>query len=333
MSVYDMCGNYYLATSSLASGVGVLKEKYAPYQNSEGALDKEGDWSLPEDMRFWESYELKDANVLPAPARRDADGNYVYRPEGAEAIKGELLKGRAVGISFLADQSRPVQTPEEMRASMEKNLAGNISVSAAEKAAYIDARVGATDLESLSKAELEDLVRLRCRLNGLDEDLYDMDALKPDELIRIFRSDYFSKPYDELVKLEEEAAEQVPYMSFVGGDPVIYAQYTYEAKAGNHAVCVVGWDDTFPASSFREGYQPPADGCWRASPRPSPTRATIGLTCRRTWSCPRDRPSASPYSSGYPARMAQNTRWSTPQASAKRPRRPTRRCTPAKARS
>lgn len=261
-SVYDMGGNYYLATSSLASGVGVLKEKYAPYQNSEGTLDTKGDWSLPEDMRFWVSYELKDANVLPAPAGRDADGNYVYRPEGTEAIKGELLKGRAVGISFLADKSRPEQTQEEKRASMEKSLAGDTSITEAEKAAYIDARIGATDLESLSKEELEDLVRVRCKLNGLDENLYDVDTLKPDELIRIFRSAYFSEPYDVLVKKEEEAAGKPPYMSFVGEDPVTYAQYTYEAKAGSHAVCVVGWDDTFPASSFREGYQPPADGAW-----------------------------------------------------------------------
>lgn len=261
-SVYDMGGNYYLATSSLAAGIGILKEKYAPYQNSEGTLDKTGDWSLPEDMRFGASYELKDANVLPAPAGRDADGNYVYRPEGTEAIKSELLKGRAVGISFLADQSQPIQTPEELRASIKKSLSDNTNVTAEEKVAYIDARIGETNLESLSKEELEELVRLRCRVNQMDENLYDMDVLKPGDLIRIFRSSYFSKPYDELVKMEDEEAGRVPYMSFIGEDPVTYAQYTYNAKAANHCVCVVGWDDDFPASSFREGYQPPTDGAW-----------------------------------------------------------------------
>ncbi len=261
-SVYDMGGNYYLATSSLASGIGILKEKYAPYKNSEGTLDKEGDWSLPEDLRFGASYELKDANVLPSPAGRDADGNYIYRPEGTEAIKSELLKGRAVGISFLADQSRPVQTPEELRASMEKSLGDNTNITEEEKVAYIDARVGATDLESLSKEELERLVRLRCRLNEIDESLYDMDALKPDDLIRVFRSSYFTLPFDELVKMEDEEAGRVPYMSFIGEAPVTYAQYTYNVGNGNHAACIVGWDDTFQASSFREGYQPPADGVW-----------------------------------------------------------------------
>ena len=261
-SIYNMGGDFYLATSSFASGVGILKEKYAPYQNSEGALDKTGDWSLPEEMRFWTSFELKDANVLPTPAKYDANGTYSYRPEGTYAIKSELLEGRAVGIGFRADQSMPEQTPEELRAQLEATLADADNITEEEKAAYIDARAGATDLRSLPKEELEELVRLRCRINDLPEDLYDVGAMDSEQLIRIFSSRFFSMPYDQLVKQEDEAAESEPYMCFVGEDPVIYAHYTYESKLPTHAVCIVGWDDTFPAGSFREGYQPPADGAW-----------------------------------------------------------------------
>jgi hypothetical protein len=44
---------------------------------------------------------------------------------------------------------------------------------------------------------------------------------------------------------------------------VVYAQYTYTTNVANHAVCVVGWDDAFPASAFGEDHeQPPADGAW-----------------------------------------------------------------------
>ncbi len=261
-SVYDMGGNFYMATSSFASGEGILKEKYAPYQNSDGTRDKAGDWSLPEEMRFWTSFELKDANVLPTPAKYDGDGAYNYRPEGTYAIKSELLKGRAVGIAFRSDQSMPELTPEELRAQLEAALADAGNITEEEKAAYINARAGVTDLRSLPKEELEGLVRLRCRINDLPEDLYDVGAMDAEQLIRIFSSLFFSKPYDQLAKLEDEAADSKPYMSFVGEDPVIYAQYTYEPKTANHAVCIVGWDDTFPASSFREGYQPPADGVW-----------------------------------------------------------------------
>ena len=67
-------GNYFLSSASLASGIGILKEKYAPYVNSEGNAEKSGDWSLPEEDRFAVSFELKDANMLPSPSSFDADG-------------------------------------------------------------------------------------------------------------------------------------------------------------------------------------------------------------------------------------------------------------------
>ena len=41
-----------------------------------------------------------------------------------------------------------------------------------------------------------------------------------------------------------------------------YAHYTYEDKGTNHMICIVGWDDEYPASSFLDGHQPPADGAW-----------------------------------------------------------------------
>ena len=122
-------GNYFLSSASLASGIGILKEKYAPYVNSEGNAEKSGDWSLPEEDRFAVSFELKNANMLPSPASFDAEGSYVYRPEATEAIKSELLAGRAVGISFKADKSMPEKTPEEKREMLEKDLADVTQIS------------------------------------------------------------------------------------------------------------------------------------------------------------------------------------------------------------
>ena len=44
---------------------------------------------------------------------------------------------------------------------------------------------------------------------------------------------------------------------------MIYAQYGHDVDDANHAVTIVGWDDTLPASIFEtEGKQPPADGGW-----------------------------------------------------------------------
>ncbi len=45
-------------------------------------------------------------------------------------------------------------------------------------------------------------------------------------------------------------------------DPA-YASYYYDGEPNvNHAVCIVGWDDGFPRTSFLAGNQPSEDGAW-----------------------------------------------------------------------
>ncbi|MBQ4511913.1 MAG: hypothetical protein II969_02895 [Anaerolineaceae bacterium] len=258
-ALYNFGGNYAISTTSLSTGIGIVKESIAPYENSEGKQDINGDWTLPEDMRFTENFELKNANILPSPATIDKDGNYVYNPAGTEAIKSELLAGRAVGINFHADQSMPEQTVEEKRETLQKGLADFTGISDEEKNYYIDVRAGAISTDDLSTEELQNLVTTRCKINNLAEDLYDFTSLDHDQLVRILMSRYFSLPYEEIV--ENENLDKT-YMTFVGTDPVIYAQYTYEPQKSNHAVTVVGWDDSFPASNFPEDRRPQGDGVW-----------------------------------------------------------------------
>ena len=226
---YNTGGTYSLATSSLASGIGVVRESVAPYQNSDGKLEEEGDWSLPEDLRFSQSFEIKDANVLPDPASQDENYEYAYRPEATEMIKTELMSGRAVAVSILADQS----TPEDM------------------------AR------ERMTVDELRKELQDQCVEFEFDIDLYDVYSMDRDQLMQVLNSPNFGLPYDELVEAdEEEDNEYRRYLNFSGTDPVIYSQYTYDLKGTNHCVTIVGWDDTFPKERFTEGHQPPADGAW-----------------------------------------------------------------------
>lgn len=255
---YDLGGTYMQATTSLASGVGIVREDAAPYQNAEGTLDKEGDWSLPESLRFAVSLELEDANVLPSPAEQDADGNYVYQPAGTEAIKSELLKGRAVGISFYADQSRPKPSPEDLRESLMESVKDNADLSEEEKAFYIDVRCGDIDAKTLTDEQLRDLILLRCRLNEMPEDTYPLDDLTREDLLLLVNAMYFGNPIEVVQALEGQPA----YLVYSGDDPVVCAQYTYESERANHAVCVVGWDDDFPAEHFPEEHRPPANGAW-----------------------------------------------------------------------
>lgn len=251
-------GNYFLSAAPLASGVGILKEKYAPYTNSEGNTEKAGDWSIQEEKRFGVSYELKSLNILPSPSSKDSQGNPVYRPAATEAIKTELLAGRAVGIAFLADQSRPDLTKEEKRAGLEESLKGITAVPEEEKAYYIDVRVGDIDTADLSAEDLRGLVSLRLRLNDMPEDTYDLAAFEHDQLAMILMSPMFGAGYEDILNYENKDQ----YMTFVGSDPVVFAQYTYKPGNANHDVTVVGWDDSFSAENWPEGRRPPADGAW-----------------------------------------------------------------------
>lgn len=226
---YNLGGWFSNSTSALSSGIGVLKEDLAPYKNAEGTLDSDGDWSLPEELRFTQSFELKDGNQLLCPAGRDEDGNYQYRPEATEMIKSELMNGRVVGIAYFADSSMPEEA----------------------------------EIENLAIDDLRSYVQQMCTENGYDKNLYDTANLDRDTLLQIIFSENFGQPLEKLLELDEEAGNiHERYMKFTGTDPVIFAQYTDTPKDSNHIVAIVGWDDTFPASNFREGHQPPADGAW-----------------------------------------------------------------------
>ncbi|MBR0400817.1 MAG: hypothetical protein IJH95_08425 [Mogibacterium sp.] len=41
-----------------------------------------------------------------------------------------------------------------------------------------------------------------------------------------------------------------------------WAHYTYDNARVNHGVCIIGWDDDYPAANFNKYHQPPADGAW-----------------------------------------------------------------------
>lgn len=101
--------------------------------------------------------------MLPSPAVHDADKNYTYRPEGTEAIKTELLAGRAVGISFKADQSMPTMTKEEMKAALEETLK-DAEADEAQKARYIDVRAGFIVIDSVTVEELKEMILFRMKL-------------------------------------------------------------------------------------------------------------------------------------------------------------------------
>ena len=127
--VFNQGGFPYTATSVFSSGIGPVSETTAPYRNDEqiaygqGGVNytdltdlsklywwsTSGTWSLPEEDRFVQALELEESSILPAPATTNDAGAYAYNEEGTEAIKREIMEGRAVEIGFAADTSRPGQ--------------------------------------------------------------------------------------------------------------------------------------------------------------------------------------------------------------------------------
>ena len=124
------------ATSVFSSGIGPVEESDDPlleYRGiDENGLDASGnynstkkynenrgfyyysdedDWTLGEDLRFVQDYELEESNMLPNPAGTDENGEYQYDENATNVIKSELQAGRAVSVAFCADTSRPTDDP------------------------------------------------------------------------------------------------------------------------------------------------------------------------------------------------------------------------------
>ena len=259
-------GNNILALSTLANGSGVVAEKYASYSNNEGTADSEGDWSLPEIMRYAVSVELKDANLLPAPASvgENEEDNYVYHSAGTEAIKSELMAGRAVAVSIRADVftpgQEPMKTPEEKRTEMLAYLKGRDGATEEEKARFADIWSGSVSVSAVPDDELRDMIRIRARLFDIAEDCYDLSLYNHTQLLRILKSSGFGGPIENVLA----ERNQDSYTVQVSSDPLTLAQYAYEPVMSTHMVTVVGWDDTFAAENWPEDRRPPADGAWIA---------------------------------------------------------------------
>ena len=267
-ALYNFGGNYALATSMLASGVGVVTESAVPYTNAEGGLDLGGSWSLPEEERFGQSFELCDANILPAPANYKENGGYAYRESATEMIKSELLSGKAVGINFYADASRPELSYDEKRTLFMQRVAEFKDISEEDKMLRFDVRNGYKTMEELTDEEAKRVVELGCILNSRPM-IYDFNTLTREQINRLGVTNYVGLPYEEVVKKEELDAQnpkkpEPVYMNFVKEEDgsTTYAQYTYNEEKPNHCVTVVGWDDTIPADKFLADHQPPGPGAW-----------------------------------------------------------------------
>ena len=117
------------------------------------------------------------------------------------------------------------------------------------------------DPETLPDELLRKLVQFRCTFNGIEEGTYAISDLSHEDLALLSKTPMIGTAPEEIRRQQAEAEEK-RVLFFIGEDPVIWAQYSDQTVIPNHATCIIGWDDTFPASSFPENHRPPADGAW-----------------------------------------------------------------------
>jgi C1A family cysteine protease len=191
-------GFAFLATSLFSSGIGVVDEETVPYRgknsNTEESIpgfnfcySTDDDWSLPDEYKFIQAYDLTDSYELESPAvysdnmgeagddlvsREDA---YLgYDQSATDNMKEMLMEGKALSVTFCADQYQP----------------------------------------------------------------------------------------------DQEEGEPI----YINTADNKWTHYTYDGGVPNHAVTVVGWDDTIPAEDFLDhsedaygdgtAHQPEGDGAW-----------------------------------------------------------------------
>ena len=291
-SRFGIGGLLAYATGMYAAGIGPAMESQYPYLANDGTDSTAAEWSLPEEARFAVALELENSYILPSPAIRDENDNYVYNEYGTYAIKRELLNGRAVSIAYYADQAMDPNALWNMR--MDYCKAAGVPGTDEDFATYLNFifynKLTANDLtpeqlkfcfilavvtqaglpveDATAMAEGRTTEELRNAFQPQEQQEAPAEETEaeteteveeePEDLYAI--AEALGLDYDKLQKelqLQEEASADV-YMN-----TETYAQYVNTTALGiSHGVTIVGWDDNYSAENFLADKRPPADGAW-----------------------------------------------------------------------
>ena len=92
----------YMTFSNLACGSGVVNDIDVPYENIDGGLGKDVEWTVAEEKRFKQEYMLDSALNLNQISTK-VNGNYVHQPTNDRALKEALVDKKGVLLSYYYD--------------------------------------------------------------------------------------------------------------------------------------------------------------------------------------------------------------------------------------
>lgn len=103
-------GNSTQAAQLFASGIGATAESVAPYGNNGKTMSASDTWEVSESSRFSSVARLKNYNNLGSTAEWNDYSNhtgYSLSLAVLNRVKSEIISGRAVELSYKADQAQP----------------------------------------------------------------------------------------------------------------------------------------------------------------------------------------------------------------------------------
>ncbi|MDO4284631.1 MAG: C1 family peptidase [Eubacteriales bacterium] len=141
-NIMDTGGKMFTATSLFSSGIGVVDEETVPYRGKNSTTDRypfpfdfmsyeysmNDDWSVPDEYKFLQSYEIEHSELLDSPSIYDPsmdedtedmserNAAYIgYDQSATDRMKQALMDGYAISIAYASDQYSPEQlgTDEE----------------------------------------------------------------------------------------------------------------------------------------------------------------------------------------------------------------------------
>ena len=248
---YNLGGETILIGTLLASGVGPLLEETFPYKGKEGFTELDYYTKHPEETlkmvenslgkSMDEYYEyLTEKKLLNKQLDIFKSGGFISKDEKVEdftladmkkAFQANALKSVREGNCFSAHDDWSIDEKNKDGIS-NRNLTAGFVLS--------DANV----LPALGEKDKNG------KWKGINEE--GMIAVKQELLegrgVCIgFRSDHAlpGQPIDK---------------SYLNTET--WAHYTFEDVESSHAVCIVGWDDTYSRNNFVKAHRPPGDGAW-----------------------------------------------------------------------